>query len=118
MLARGPKLRYVFLLKPLVFPHSFSFSLLFPSEAIWRSIIRRLIFVLDLSASVLDRDMHPTRFDFMLEYTRAFILEWYDQNLLGHFGIAGMRTDIAERIGEMSDTLGTLGHWFCSNCKC
>ena len=51
---------------------------------------------------MLDRDMRPTRFDLMLEYTRAFILEWFDQNPLGQIGIVGMRAGIAERIGEMS----------------
>lgn len=77
-------------------------SLLFPPEAIRRTIIRHLILVLDLSASMLDRDMRPTRFDLMLEYARAFILEWFDQNPLGQIGVVGMRAGIAERIGDMS----------------
>lgn len=46
--------------------------------------------------------MRPTRFDLMLEYSRAFILEWFDQNPLGQIGIVGMRAGVAERIGEMS----------------
>ncbi|KAL5507001.1 hypothetical protein ACEPAH_6457 [Sanghuangporus vaninii] len=76
--------------------------LLFPSTAIRRTIIRHLILILDLSASMLDRDMRPTRFDLALSTARSFILEWFDQNPLGQIGIIGMRSGIAERIGEMS----------------
>ena len=76
--------------------------LLFPSTAIRRTIIRHLVLVLDLSQSMLDRDMRPTRFDLMLEYSRAFIVEWFDQNPLGQIGIVGLRSGIAERICEMS----------------
>lgn len=46
--------------------------------------------------------MRPTRFDLMLEYARSFISEWFDQNPLGQIGVVGMRSGIAERIGEMS----------------
>ena len=51
---------------------------------------------------MLDRDMRPTRFDLALSTSRAFITEWFDQNPLGQIGIIGMRSGIAERIGEMS----------------
>ena len=73
-----------------------------PSTAIRRTIIRHLILVLDLSLSMMDRDMRPTRFDLMLEYARSFIVEWFDQNPLGQIGVIGMRAGLAERIGEMS----------------
>ena len=49
-----------------------------------------------------DRDMRPTRFDLTLEYARAFVVEWFDQNPLGQIGVIGMRGGVAERIGEMS----------------
>lgn len=56
--------------------------------------------------------MRPTRFDLTLEYARSFISEWFDQNPLGQIGIVGMRSGIAERIGEMSgnpqDVLKTI----------
>lgn len=55
--------------------------------------------------------MRPTRFDLMLEYSRAFIVEWFDQNPLGQIGVVGMRAGIAERIGEMSGEKSTLGLW-------
>jgi len=51
---------------------------------------------------MMDRDMRPSRFDLMLEYSREFVSEWFDQNPLGQIGIVGMREGIAEKIGGMS----------------
>ncbi|KAI0686837.1 Ssl1-like-domain-containing protein [Cytidiella melzeri] len=76
--------------------------LLAPAAAIRRTIIRHLILLLDLSSSMMDRDMRPTRFDLTLQYAREFITEWFDQNPLGQIGVVGMRSGIGERIGEMS----------------
>ncbi|KAF7984210.1 hypothetical protein HWV62_16000 [Athelia sp. TMB] len=76
--------------------------LLAPSAAIRRTIIRHLILLIDLSASMMDRDMRPTRFDLTLRYAREFVTEWFDQNPLGQIGIVGMRAGVGERIGEMS----------------
>lgn len=73
-----------------------------PATAIRRTIIRHLILILDLSTSMMDRDMRPTRFDLTLQYSREFIAEWFDQNPLGQIGVVGMRAGIGERIGEMS----------------
>ncbi|EDR09037.1 uncharacterized protein LACBIDRAFT_249203, partial [Laccaria bicolor S238N-H82] len=86
LMARGRRRRY----------------LLAPAAAIRRTIIRHLVLLLDLSASMMDRDMRPTRFDLMLQYAREFIAEWFDQNPLGQIGVVGMRAGIGERIGEMS----------------
>ncbi|KAH7105691.1 TFIIH basal transcription factor complex, subunit SSL1 [Auriculariales sp. MPI-PUGE-AT-0066] len=72
-----------------------------PTEAIRRAIIRHVIIVLDLSNAMMDRDMKPTRFDLMLQYTRDFVNEWFDQNPLGQIGIVGMRAGLAERVCEM-----------------
>jgi len=38
----------------------------------------------------------------MLEYSREFVSEWFDQNPLGQIGIVGMREGIAEKICGMS----------------
>ena len=76
--------------------------LLAPAAAIRRTIIRHLILLLDLSAAMMDRDMRPTRFHLSLQYTREFVVEWFDQNPLGQIGVVGMRGGIGERIGEMS----------------
>jgi hypothetical protein len=76
--------------------------LLTPASAIRRTIIRHVIIILDLSSSMMDRDMRPTRFDLTLQYTREFVTEWFDQNPLGQIGIIGMRAGIGERICQMS----------------
>ncbi|EIM82671.1 Ssl1-domain-containing protein [Stereum hirsutum FP-91666 SS1] len=76
--------------------------LLAPAAAIRRTIIRHLVLLLDLSASMMDRDLRPTRFDLSLEYAREFVTEWFDQNPLGQVGVVGMRAGLGERVGEMS----------------
>ena len=53
---------------------------------------------------MLDRDMRPTRFDLTLQYTREFIVEWFDQNPLGQIGVIGMRGGVGEKICEMTGT--------------
>ncbi|KAK7472812.1 hypothetical protein VKT23_000919 [Stygiomarasmius scandens] len=73
-----------------------------PSTAIRRTIIRHLVLIIDLSASMMDRDMRPTRFGLTLQYAREFILEWFDQNPLGQMGVVGMRAGVGERIADMS----------------
>ena len=59
---------------------------------------------------MLDRDMRPTRFDLTLEYSRAFVTEWFDQNPLGQIGVVGMRGGVGERVADMS------GKSYCLNC--
>ena len=81
------------------------YRLLAPAAPVRRTIIRHLILLLDLSASMMDRDMRPTRFDLMLQYAREFITEWFDQNPLGQMGIVGMRAGLGEKIGQMSGKL-------------
>jgi transcription initiation factor TFIIH subunit 2 len=76
--------------------------MLAPSAAIRRSIIRHLVLALDLSTSMLDRDLRPSRYSLMIEYAREFISEWFDQNPLGQMAIVGMRSGIGERIGDMT----------------
>ncbi|KAL4074120.1 Ssl1-like-domain-containing protein [Scleroderma citrinum] len=76
--------------------------LLAPAAPIRRTIIRHLVLILDLSNSMMDRDMRPTRFDLALRYAREFVTEWFDQNPLGQVGLVGMRAGLGERFGEMS----------------
>lgn len=73
-----------------------------PDTAIRRSIIRHLILLIDLSASMLDRDMRPHRYGLALQYARDFVLEWFDQNPLGQIGVVGMRAGVGERVCEMT----------------
>ncbi|EJU04067.1 TFIIH basal transcription factor complex subunit SSL1 [Dacryopinax primogenitus] len=67
-----------------------------------RTIIRHMMFLVDLSTAMMDRDMRPSRFDLTLSYAREFVSEWFDQNPLGQMGVVGMRNGVGERIGDMS----------------
>lgn len=82
--------------------------LLAPAAPIRRTIIRHLVLILDLSSSMMDRDMRPTRFDLALRYAREFVTEWFDQNPLGQIGLVGMRAGLGERISEMSGRRETI----------
>lgn len=61
-----------------------------------------MVLLLDLSSSMMDRDMRPTRFAVTLQYAREFIIEWFDQNPLGQMAVVGMRAGVGERISDMS----------------
>lgn len=104
-MARGRRRRYVFYPVHDQWSILFGSRLLAPAAPVRRTIIRHLVLLLDLSTSMLDRDMRPTRFDLTLQYAREFIVEWFDQNPLGQIGVVGMRAGIGERVGEMSGVL-------------
>ncbi|KAJ3883555.1 Ssl1-like-domain-containing protein [Lentinula edodes] len=76
--------------------------LLQTQNAIRRTIIRHMVLLIDLSSSMMDRDMRPTRFAVTLQYAREFVLEWFDQNPLGQMAVVGMRAGVGERICDMS----------------
>ncbi|KAN0063788.1 hypothetical protein ACQY0O_003838 [Thecaphora frezii] len=66
-----------------------------------RGIIRHLVLLLDLSTSMLEKDLRPNRFDLTLQYAREFVNEYFDQNPIGQLAIIGTREGIAERIAMM-----------------
>ncbi|SNX87371.1 probable SSL1 - TFIIH subunit (transcription initiation factor), factor B [Melanopsichium pennsylvanicum] len=66
-----------------------------------RGIIRHLVLLIDLSASMLEKDMRPNRFDVTLQYAREFVNEYFDQNPIGQLSIIGTREGIAERLAMM-----------------
>lgn len=72
------------------------------TSSIQRGIIRHLYLVLDLSHSMLERDMRPSRLELTLQYARAFIGEFFDQNPISQVAIIGTRNGIAERISPLS----------------
>ncbi|KAK4938388.1 hypothetical protein LTR10_021187 [Elasticomyces elasticus] len=67
-----------------------------------RGIIRHLILILDMSLSMNEKDLRPTRYLLTLLYTEAFIREFFEQNPISQLGIVGMRDGIAMRISDMS----------------
>uniref|UniRef100_V5EPV3 RNA polymerase II transcription factor n=1 Tax=Kalmanozyma brasiliensis (strain GHG001) TaxID=1365824 RepID=V5EPV3_KALBG len=73
-----------------------------------RGIIRHLVLLVDLSASMLEKDMRPNRFDVTLQYAREFVGEYFDQNPIGQLSIIGTREGIAERLAMMGGN--TIDH--------
>ncbi|KAL1978844.1 hypothetical protein VTN31DRAFT_1703 [Thermomyces dupontii] len=67
-----------------------------------RGIIRHLILVLDLSQSMAEKDMRPTRYHLALRYAREFVREFFEQNPISQLGVIGMRDGLAVRISDMS----------------
>ena len=67
-----------------------------------RGIIRHLLFVLDLSDAMAEKDLRPTRYLLTLRYTTAFVTEFFEQNPISQLGIIGMRDGIALNISPLS----------------
>lgn len=74
-----------------------------------RGIIRHLILILDLSESMLEKDLRPSRFLLTLQYAREFVSEFFDQNPIGQLSILGTREGVAERITSMSGAYSWAG---------
>jgi transcription initiation factor TFIIH subunit 2 len=72
------------------------------SAPVQRGIIRHLILIIDLSESMLEKDLRPSRFLLTLQYAREFVAEFFDQNPIGQLSILGTREGVAERITSMS----------------
>jgi transcription initiation factor TFIIH subunit 2 len=72
------------------------------SAPVQRGIIRHLVLILDLSESMLEKDLRPSRFLLTLQYAREFVSEYFDQNPIGQMSILATREGVAERITSMS----------------
>ncbi|KAH8691107.1 putative RNA polymerase TFIIH complex subunit Ssl1 [Talaromyces proteolyticus] len=67
-----------------------------------RGIIRHLILVLDLSQSMSEKDLRPTRYLLALRYAQDFVIEFFEQNPISQLGLLGMKDGLAVRISDMS----------------
>lgn len=67
-----------------------------------RGIIRHLVLVLDLSLATIEKDLKPSRYHLILQYTKSFIKEYFNQNPISQLGIIAMRNGIAQSISDMS----------------
>lgn len=67
-----------------------------------RGIIRHLILVLDLSHSMSEKDLRPTRYLLTLKYAQDFVREFFEQNPISQLGILGLRDGLAVRVSDMS----------------
>lgn len=66
-----------------------------------RGIIRHVVLIIDLSESMLEKDLRPSRFLLTLQYAREFVSEFFDQNPIGQLSILATREGVAERITSM-----------------
>jgi transcription initiation factor TFIIH subunit 2 len=67
-----------------------------------RGIIRHLMLVLDLSQSMAEKDLRPTRYLLALRFAQEFVVEFFEQNPISQLGILGMKDGLAVRISDMS----------------
>ena len=84
------------------------------TAAIQRGIIRHLFLILDLSESMTDRDMRPSRLELSTKYAAEFVAEFFDQNPISQLAIVGTRDGMAERISNLGgnpvEHIKTLQH--------
>ncbi|UZJ55820.1 hypothetical protein CBS101457_005140 [Exobasidium rhododendri] len=82
------------------------------SVPVQRGIIRHMILILDLSESMLEKDLRPSRHLLTLQYAREFVAEYFDQNPIGQLSILITREGIAERVtgmgGNTSEHISSL----------
>lgn len=67
-----------------------------------RGIIRHLILTLDLSQSMSEKDLRPTRYLLTLRYAQDFVREFFEQNPISQLGVLGLRDGLALRVSDMS----------------
>ncbi|KAL4915574.1 Ssl1-like-domain-containing protein [Aspergillus aurantiobrunneus] len=67
-----------------------------------RGIIRHVILILDLSQSMMEKDLRPTRYLLTLRYAQEFVREFFEQNPISQVGVLGLRDGLALRISDMS----------------
>jgi len=65
-------------------------------------MMRHTFVVIDMSKSMSDQDLKPTRFKCCLKLLQRFIDEYFDQNPISQIGFIIMRNKRAERICELS----------------
>ncbi|KAL5332210.1 Ssl1-like-domain-containing protein [Aspergillus crustosus] len=67
-----------------------------------RGIIRHVILILDLSQSMLEKDLRPTRYHLTLRYAQEFVREFFEQNPISQIGVLGLRDGLALRVSNLS----------------
>lgn len=81
---------------------TFDDRLLKDTTPLQRGIIRHLILILDLSQSMAEKDLRPTRYLLMIRYAQEFVKEFFEQNPIAQLGVLGLRDGLAIRISDMS----------------
>ncbi|KAF3396476.1 TFIIH basal transcription factor complex p47 subunit [Penicillium rolfsii] len=67
-----------------------------------RGIIRHVILILDLSQSMAEKDLRPTRYLLTLRYAQEFVREFFEQNPISQLGVLGLRDGLAIRVSDIS----------------
>ncbi|KAA8912255.1 hypothetical protein TRICI_003535 [Trichomonascus ciferrii] len=71
------------------------------TKPVQRGIIRNVIFMLDLSSAMMEKDLRPNRYQLMINYAIEFVSEFFDQNPISQMGIIGMKDGLAVLISEL-----------------
>lgn len=67
-----------------------------------RGIIRHVVLVLDLSETMLEKDMRPNRYITMIKYTQDYVREFFEQNPISQMSVLGMHDGLCIRVSELS----------------
>lgn len=67
-----------------------------------RGIIRNLIFIIDLSTSMLEKDLRPNRHALTINNAIKFVTEFFDQNPISQLGVVIMRNGVGQLISQVS----------------
>lgn len=71
------------------------------TKPVQRGIIRNVIFVLDLSSAMMEKDLRPNRYALMINYAIEFVSEFFDQNPISQMGIIGMKDGLSMLISDL-----------------
>lgn len=78
------------------------YRLLKDTTPLQRGIIRHVVLILDLSQSMMEKDLRPTRYLLTLRYAQEFVREFFEQNPISQIGVIGLRDGLALRISDLS----------------
>jgi transcription initiation factor TFIIH subunit 2 len=78
------------------------------TTAIKRGLLRHLVLVLDLSASLREKDMFPTRIECMCEEVERFVEGFFEVNPLSHLGLVGTRDGLAFVLAPITSSPSSL----------
>ncbi|KAK9369439.1 Ssl1-like-domain-containing protein [Lipomyces kononenkoae] len=73
----------------------------YDTTPVQRGIIRHLILTLDLSTSMSEKDLRPTRYQLSISYAIQFVTDYFEQNPISQLGIIGMRDGLANLVSQL-----------------
>ncbi|KAJ3364720.1 hypothetical protein GGF31_008931 [Allomyces arbusculus] len=76
--------------------------LLRDTRTLHRGLVRHLILVVDLSESMAEKDLKPSRHDLVLSTLSTFLVEFFDQNPLSQVAVVVTHDELAHLVTELS----------------